>query len=368
MAVGLSYAWGAIAPLALTQTHWSSLEVALVTSATPGFYGLGMVAGGRLADLVPPRRLMWLGWLALAAGYSIAFARPSPFTFVVFYAGLGQGFGGGFSMAASLAAFRQVFGRSIGTAGGALVAWFVGSALLVVPVLTALAVRTGWVSAVELAGSVLVGAACLGLLAMPSLPRPRHEQHAASGRPPFLSLLRRPPVLFAVLAELLVTPLGSSTYVHIGPYAYGLGAGLAVASGAAAATVAGNAAGRIVGGLSSDRVGVDRVLAGVAALSLACALVLATRPGGPLLLVAALLLGVGFGAPNGVMPRLSAEVAPDAPNTAFGLIFVGFAAGSFSGPLLGELAGNRPSGWLLMALFPAGALAALAARRIVSRA
>jgi predicted MFS family arabinose efflux permease len=229
-------------------------------------------------------------------------------------------------------------------------------------VVTPLATRFGWVRALAIVAAVLSAAAFLSLLLLPSLPAPRNDHHE-SGRPPFWSLLLRPMVLTSVLVELLATPLGSSAYVHVGPYADSLGGGLAVATGAAAMTVAGNAFGRIAGGAASDRAGVTPVLVVVLIGTLACALLLAVAPGAPLLLAAAFLAGLGFGAPNGVMPRLAAEVAPEAPNTAFGLIFTGFATGSFSGPLIGELAGNTARGWTVMAAFPAGCLLVLAVRR-----
>ena len=364
LAVGLSYTWGALAPFALSQTHWNTLEVALVFSATPGFYGFGMVIGGRLGDSQPPRRLLWAALALVATGYAVTFLRPQPATFILFYAGLSQGTGGGMAMACSLAAFRQTFPRRLGSAGGLLSSFFPLSSLLLVPIVTSLASRIGWVDGVRLTGTALVLLAALGLLQMPGIAAPRGEHHAA-GRP-FLSLVGRPLVWTGFLIELLATPLGAYSFVHLGPYAQTLGLSLAIASTAVVAAIAGNGLGRIVAGAASDRMPADRVILALLVCSLAAATALALASGTPLMLTGALLAGIGFGAPAGMLPRLAAQAAPEAPNTAYGLMFVGYTTGSFAGPLFGELLSRDAAGWLEMAAIPAAGLVVLLLRRLIA--
>ena len=65
-------------------------------------------------------------------------------------------------------------------------------------------------------------------------------------------------------------------------------------------------------------------------------------------LLVALAAGIGFGGPAGLLSRLASASAPDAPNTAFGLLFFGYALGVFAGPLLGAAAGGNTQSWFML--------------------
>ncbi len=213
-ALGVGYTWGALAPFALSQTHWTSLQVAIVFSSTPGGYGIGSILGGRLADRFPPRRLLWIVLGVIGLGFAVAFLAPSPLTFAVFYGMLATGFGGGFSIAVCISTMRQVFPTRFGTAGGALSAVFASSALVLVPVVTLMVQPRGWIAALTITASSVLALAGLALLLMPGLPIP--PRHATEGHPPFLSLFARRLVWSSLLVELLATPLGSYAFAHVG--------------------------------------------------------------------------------------------------------------------------------------------------------
>jgi len=61
---------------------------------------------------------------------------------------------------------------------------------------------------------------------------------------------------------------------------------------------------------------------------------------------AGLVLGAGFGGAAGILSRLGARAAPEAPNSAFGMLFAGYAGGAFAGPLLSAGIGLSPWTWL----------------------
>jgi len=86
---------------------------------------------------------------------------------------------------------------------------------------------------------------------------------------------------------------------------------------------------------------------------LAAALLLFLHPGAGGVVLACLLAGIGFGAPAGVIGRLAEDAAPDAPNSALGLIFTGFAAGASSGSLLGAAVGGAAA-WLVVGVAAVG--------------
>src|SRR5437588_1093338 len=367
-AFGMVYSWGAVAPYVQQEVHWPAVVVSAVFSATPIGYGTGIVIGGRLADRVPPRRLCWAGLALLASGLAIALSFPSELTFTFFYSMLGLGFGGGVALAGSIAAGRHAIPDLPGAAGGLVTAAYAVAAPIQVPVGSLLAAAFGWLAALRLQGTVMLAVAALTLALMPAVPAPApgpgpaaSEATARQTQPRLLSLLRRPRVWTAILLELAATPLGSWAFVYMSSFARGLALAAAVAPAAITAVAVGNAAGRLGAGAASDRFGVDRVLAAFLLVDLAAAGLLFAANGSPLLVATALLAGAAFGAPAGVVSRLAADAAPDAPNSAFGLIFTGFAAGAGSGSLLGALVGGRQS-WLVLALLPLAGLAVVALR------
>src|SRR5258708_36229183 len=62
--------------------------------------------------------------------------------------------------------------------------------------------------------------------------------------------------------------------------------------------------------------------------------------GSVIIVLAALFAGSSFGGPAGILSRLAAASAPDAPHASFGLLFASFAFGAFYGPLLGAAIGG----------------------------
>jgi len=355
-AFGLVYSWGALAPFIQHDEHWSSVLISAVWSATPIGYGTGIVIGGRLADRVPPRRLCWAGLGLLAAGGGTALAFPSGPTFVLLYSMLGLGFGGGLALAGSVAAGRHAMPDRAGTVSGLVTGAYAVAAPIQVPVVSFLAGSIGWLPTLRWMAAAMLALAALTLTAMPAVPRPRQPEEDGRVHPAPLAVLTRPRLYTAILLELTATPLGAYAFVSSAGYARSLQLAAIVATAAITAVAVGNAIGRVGGGAASDRVGVDRVMLVVLLLDLVAALLLFLHPGAAGVAVACLLAGIGFGAPAGVIGRLAEDAAPDAPNSALGLIFAGFAAGASSGSLLGAAVGG-PGAWLAVG---AAALAGLA--------
>jgi predicted MFS family arabinose efflux permease len=355
-AFGLVYSWGALAPFVQRDLHWPSLLLGAVWSATPVGYGMGIVIGGRLADRLPPRRLCWTGLGLLAIGGSVALALPSGLTFVLLYSMLGLGFGGGLALAGSIAAGRQAMPDQVGTVGGLVTGAYAFAAPLQVPIVSVLAGSIGWLPTLRGTVAATAGLAALALATMPALPRPPAPEATGRSRPAALAVLRRPRLYTAILLELTATPLGAYAFVGAAGYARGLELAAVVATAAITAVAIGNALGRVGGGAASDRAGVDRLMLAALLLDLVAAALLFRHPGVAGLVLACLLAGIGFGVPAGVIGRLAEDAAPDAPNSAFGLIFAGFAAGAGSGSLLGAAVGGSAA-WLTVG---AAALAGLA--------
>ena len=358
--LGLVYVWGQVAPYVRAHSQWPPLLVSCVWSAGPIGYAIGMVAAGRLADRVPPRRLCWSSLGLMAFGLGTAFAFPSGPTFVLLYAFLGLGMGGGVGMAGSLAAGVQVFRGRVGAVGGAVTGSYALAALVQVPVAAWLLPSLGWTDTVRVMGVALVLLAGLALAMMPPLPGPPQAQVAERIEPAHRMFLR-PLIWTGYLLELCSSTVGSHAFVNVVTYARGLQLPVALATAALTTVAAGNAVGRLGGGAAADRFGVHAVLLAILLLNLAGA-VLLSRAGAGTLLIATVAVGLGFGAPAGILSRLAAQAMPLAPHSAFGLLFMGYAAGSFSGPLIGAVLGASSLSWLLMTGFPLAGLVLLAYR------
>jgi predicted MFS family arabinose efflux permease len=345
LAFGLVFAWGGAAPYVLAQARWSPLLVGAVFSATPLGYGTGMLAGGRLADRLPPRPICWSAVGLLAIGIAVAFAFPTPATFILFYSGLGLGIGGGLAMAGSVAAAAYAFPSRVGTIGGAITACYAAAGLVQLPAVTLLSASAGWLTAIRLVGGASLALAAICVLVLPSVPAPvqRHD----SDRATLLQVLGQPRVWTGFVIQGLATSLGAFALVNIVLYARAHGMGLGSATLALTLAAAANVAGRAGAGAAADRLGVEPVLFAILAVNVLAAAVFASGAAqATVVLLAAAAAGAGFGGAAGVMPRAAARSSPDAPNTAFGIHFAGYALGAFAGPLVGAAAGGGGAAWI----------------------
>ena len=363
---GMAYAWGAVVPYVRLHDHWSPLLISAVFSGTPFGYGTGIVIGGWLADRSPPRRLCWLGTGLLIIGFAVAFLLPSGITFAIFYSALALGLGGSIALAGALAAGVFAFPTRVGMIGGTLTGSYALAAVVQVPVISYLASTIGWADALRLVGTMMALLAVSMVLLMPAIPRPSRPQQT-TGAVPFLQLIVRKQVWTGFFLELTASPLGAYAFVAIATYARGFSLAPWLATGAVIAVAVGNGLGRIVAGAASDRFGVNRVFLSILALNLLAVILLLVPGNGMTVLLAALAVGIGFGGPAGLLSRLAAASAPDAPNTAFGLLFFGYALGVLAGPLLGAAAGGNTQSWFVLGGVAGIGLLVLMTRVVMTR-
>lgn len=363
-AFGLNYSWGAVAPYVERDQHWPPLLIGAVFTGVPVGYGTGIAAGGRLADRLPPRRLLWASLALYVFGVGSALSFPSGPSFVVLNSMIGMGLGGGLALAGTMAAARLALGRRQGAAGGLATAAFAVAAPVQVPVMSLLAQSLGWLTAMRLMAALMLAIAALPLLFMPALPPPHREGERA--HPPALEVALRPRVWTALLFEIGASAAGSYAFVAAATYSQHLLLGAAVATAAITAVAIGNVAGRLGGGALSDAVGVERVMLGVLLVGLLGALALLSGAGPAAIVGGSLAAGASLGGAAGVTSRLSYDAAPDAPNFAFGVIFVGFTIGAICGSLGGSAISGRAA-WAAVAALPLAGLLVLAARRRLPR-
>ena len=346
-AFGFIYIWGAVAPDVRLHDHWPALLTSAVFAAGPLGYGTGMVISGRLAERYPPRRLCWMGVALMLTGFAVAFLVPSGVTFVLFYSAIGLGLGGAVALAGALAAGTIVFPRRIGAIGGALTGVYALAAVVEAPLVSNFALTIGWFNALRLVGSCIALVAVVAVALMPSI-HPSRSIQVDTGPISSVQLFSRKLIWIGFLLEVTASPLGSYAFAAVATYARNLHFALWIATLAVTAVALGNTIGRLLAGAASDRFGVNRVFLVIFAADLLAAVLLQTPVNGVVVLLAALIAGVGFGGPAGILSRLAAVSAPDAPYAAFGLLFAGFAAGALYGPLLGAAVGGTSLPWLVL--------------------
>jgi MFS transporter, OFA family, oxalate/formate antiporter len=367
-AFGISYTWGAVVPFVREYNHWSPLVISAVFSGVSIGYGLGIIIAGWLADHYPPRLLCWIAVGLLSLGYAIAFLFPSGLTFFLFYSFLALGVGGAIVLGGLLAAGGYVLPRRIGTIGGALTGSYAFAAFIQVPIVSQLAIAFGWIDALRLLGSGLALLSAAALLVIPPIPRPHYaESSGTSGGASPLQLILRRPIWTGFLLEATAAPLGAYAFVILANYARSLHFALWIATFSVAGAALGNALGRLSSGAASDRFGVNRVFLFIFAAVLLSAILLLNPANGFVILLAALIAGLGFGGAAGVLSQLAATSGPDAPNSAFGLLFAGYAAGTFYGPLLGAAVGGPPLAWFVLSSITLLGLIILALRTLLLR-
>ena len=364
-AFGMVYVWGAVAPYVRLQDHWSPLLISAVFSAGPFGYGTGILIGGRMADHYPPRRLCWAGVVLMVIGFTVAFLIPNGITLVIFYSAIALGLGGSIALAGALAAGTYTLPTRVGFIGGALTGSYGLAAIVQVPIVSYLASTIGWLNALRIVGASMVALAVCMVVLMPPIPRPQRTQEGA-GSIPLLKLVVRELIWTGFLLEAVASPLGSYAFVAIASYVRGLPLALWVATIAVIAVATGNAIGRIFSGTASDRFGVTPVFLVILTTNVLAAILLQFPVNAATVLFAALAAGISFGGPAGLLSRLASVSAPDAPNSTFGLLFVGYACGVFFGPFLGVAVGGNARSWLVLGSLAGIGLLLLAIRTMMA--
>jgi len=343
---GLVFAWGAVVPHVRAE-GWSPLLTGAVFSATPLGYGMGTLIGGRLSDRVSARAVCAGGVALLLLGFAVALSLPSGWSFVVAYGWLALGLGGGMALSGSVAASVALFPARSGLVGGAITAAYAAAAIFQAPLLSLLADRVGWVSALRVVGAGFALLAIAAVVAMPATAALKRTRAAPLADP--LTLLRRRPVWAGCLLALTTACLGPYAAVNLAPQAQDAGLAVAVVAVVLLCFSLGNTAGRLTAGAGADHWGVTVAGLGVVAANLVAASVVAA--GGATVaayLTVGAAAGLGLGGSAGLVSRLAREAVPEAPNSAFGLVFAAYATGALSGPLVGALAGAGRGAWLVV--------------------
>ncbi len=286
---------------------------------------LGVLAGGRAADRIAPRRLALVALAGVVLGLlGSALAASLMLLFLSFGVLVGGSTGLGYATAVRVAGtMTSGRGLALGLVVSAYAAGTAGLAQIASMLLDALGRR----------GTFLVLAALLGvLLALAVLLVPGEHPEARRRE----DATRRPARPGGpVVALWLAFGLGSAPALA----AFGQAGRLAGTPGAVALAVTllnlGNFAGRLIAGPLSDRIGRRSALHANSALLVASCVPLASGATGPLALVALLVLGTQYGALSTLAPAATSDVvAPERFGTVYGLVFTSWGLAGLAAPVL----------------------------------
>ncbi|GAA1785474.1 hypothetical protein GCM10009834_51280 [Streptomonospora arabica] len=329
-AVGPLFLWDAFSRTLSAELGVPGPQLSLAYAVGLASFTAGVLAGGRVADAVAPRRLA----LAVGAGVVVGLATAGlAVSLPVLVLGFGVVLGG--STGLGYATAVRVAGTSAtrrGSAVAVVVSAYAAGAVVLAPVVGVLLEtvgRTGMFAAL----AVLLGCltACASALLPGAVPPARSAPPRAPGapRPPALRPYSRP-----ILAAWAMFWLGSAPALVAFGHAGGFAGAPELAVAAVALLNAGNFAGRLAAGPIADRIGhVPALHAAAAVLVGAClTLALADGPGGTLAALG--VLGAQYGAVSVLTPMAVAEAVPaDRFGAAYGLVFSGWGAVGLAGPV-----------------------------------
>ncbi len=321
LAVSSLFAWDVFVPTLSRQLLVPDESLAIVFSVGLAAFTTGVLAGGRAADRVAPRRLALGTAVGATAGLSGAALAGSVAALVVWFGVvLGLATGVGYATAVRVAGAITV-GR--GLVLGLVVSAYAAGTVVLAPAAEVLLDHVGRAATLCV---LAVGTAVTLIVAAALLPAHPPERRHRSGRGPVYS---------ATTVRLWIAfGLGSAPALAAFAHAGQLIPGPPVGAMAVSLLSAGNLLGRLIAGPVSDRVGRSLSLhLNAGALLLACTL-LATIHSPTVALAALLMLGTQYGALSALTPATTADVVPpERLGATYGAIFTGWGLGGLCAPL-----------------------------------
>ncbi len=315
-----------------------SLETFMYSLTAGTFIGMVLMpVAGAMIDRYPVRWIMAGGTLLFAAGLW-GLARSTTITQYIVIFGLTMAAGNAF--AGPTACSATISRWFIASRGRALGISAIGTSVggIAVPALITWSLaRYGWRTTLDNVGL------CVAVIVLPCVVStirgkpsdvgmlPEGGQaaaDAAAARSPDLDLkaiLRNPGYWYIGLSIGMLFSVYTAILANITPYATALGATDAQASSLIMAVAIAGLVGKLTFGVAADKLNLKAGLWAALALVLASFLLLATEPGYPLMLLAAVLMGLAAG---GMLPVWGAMLA-----RVFGLASYGRAMG-LMGPLI----------------------------------
>ncbi len=333
--LGGTYAWSAFVPALSEKYGLSSAQTQTIFGVTIAVLTLSMVLSGRLQDRYGPRLVAMIGAALYACGYVLASFSHGAYPLLLLEVGFIVGAGIGFVYVCSLATCIKWFPERKGLITGVAVAGYGAGAIVLSYLATALFARGldvleifRWIG---LCYGVVVFLGAL-LLSVPATASPAQARVSVGlgevlGHRAFWGL---------AVGVFCGTCAGVIVIGNLKPMGLHAGVGLGVATTAISALAVGNALGRISWGLLYDRWGQAVIPLSLLFLAGADLALLGARGSGAGLLLAALAVGLGYGACVVLYAARVASVwGPERVGSVYPMVMLFHGAAAFVAPALG---------------------------------
>ena len=355
--LGLFYAWSVFAGGLIDELGWSRAEAVFPYTLELLVISIAMIFTGRFQDRVGPRRAVTICGLfsgASLAACALALHPPGLALLFGLFFGIAAAFG---YAAATPAALKWFPPEKRGLITGVVLMPMGAAALVWSPLIKYLLDRVGLRGAFVLCGLFLTVAITLAARAI-TVPEEGGEEapRQAAAAVDWRGLLGNPAFILLWLMLGLSTGTGhmfAGQLVQVAELNFAVPWGyLLVSLFALASTL-----GRLGGGLLCDRIGYQRNIR-LALLFLGAAmLVFAGGRGGPALVTATLLLGVGYGSLYTSFPTATGHLFGLADfGMIYGLLFTAMGAAGFTAPLVAAALADHSGSYNLAFIIGLGAI------------
>ncbi len=338
MCLGTAYAWGIFLVPINDETGWGRTKISFAVSILLLTFSVFMSIGGFLEKKIGPSKTAFSGGLLVALGWSGASFAKDPLSLYVFY-GILAGIGTGLCYMSSLSCGIKRFPGKKGLVSGIILFGFGFGTAFLSPLITKSVQKIGWRNSMLFFGS-LFGLVILTASFFLKNPKNYFEKNAAESGNSFDFRQAIKTSAFGVMFLTYFAAMipGMITIGHIS--AFIADKNFHLMKGALAITIISifNGAGRVVGGYFSDIFGGKKILISLfLAMSFSMFMLSVS---GDLRLIYALcaLTGLSFGGFLSVYPWLTSDYFGKKDfSLIYGLLFIGYGLGCFTGPMLGGI-------------------------------
>ena len=354
LCIGAIYAWSVFAgPMAehlnaLNGTSKTAADLAIVFSIANGDAFITMIAGGYLDEKIGSKWVIFIGVLVFGLGFVVSGLASNIFTLILGFSIL-CGLANGFAYVCTISNSVKFFPDKKGLVGGISTASFGISSVIIPPIADALNCSVGVTWAFIIFGIVIMGLAVLSSLLIINCPADfipdgwtpvSSEQLQGGDEDKTARQMLAMPIFYVMLSMLFI---GCVLGLMMISEASGIAQSMIGMTTTAAALVVSilalfNTCGRILAGWISDRIGRINTLTAVFVVG-ALALLLMYVSGGNrnagLFCVGICLIGLCYGSFMGVYPGFTSDqFGVKYSSLNYGIMFIGFSAAGFVGPMI----------------------------------
>ena len=381
LCIGAIYAWSVFAgPMAehLNSIHGTAMtaaSLAIVFSVANGDAFITMIAGGYLDRKIGSKWVIFIGVLVFGLGFIVSGLAKNVLTLVIGFSIL-CGLANGFAYVCTISNSVKFFPDKKGLVGGISTASFGISSVIIPPIADALNRSVGVTKAFIIFGVVIIALAFVSMLLIQNCPddfipdgwTPSRKQQEGSGtEDKTAGQMLKTPVFYVMLGMLFIgSSLGLMMISEASPIAQTM-IGMNTTSAALVVSILAlfNTAGRIVAGWISDKIGRINTLTAVFVLAAAALLLMylsGANQNAVLFCIGICLIGLCYGSFMGVYPGFTSDqFGVKHSSLNYGIMFIGFSAAGFVGPMIMQAIFNgqgtyRPA-FLIALIFAAAGLA-----------